>query len=339
MLSDDGHNVIIGADNHPYSFLENAFPDLELIRFPGFQVHYGPGPSMVMMMLWQLPKFLKGIRREHHMVERIVLEKKIDIVISDNRFGLWTKKARTIYLTHQLMISTPKGLKFIEPVLHWFHSRIIRRYNACWVPDVAGSPNLSGDLSHKYALDSDTYFTGPLSRFFRPEVEQVKEQSAEGSIVGLISGPEPQRTIFEDKVRSILASSSKHGILLRGLPGDKEKPVTNKKLEVYNHLPDSMLEDVIRSATLVISRPGYSTIMDLVALKKTALLVPTPGQTEQEYLAHYHNSLGTFSCVNQEQLDNESISDVILNQLELSDLFDLTLLRENWINFLSRYDN
>jgi predicted glycosyltransferase len=58
-------------------------------------------------------------------------------------------------------------------------------------------------------------------------------------------------------------------------------------IKVFNHLPADELRQEIERAEWVISRCGYSTIMDLVALQKKALLIPTPAQTEQEYLAAY----------------------------------------------------
>lgn len=45
------------------------------------------------------------------------------------------------------------------------------------------------------------------------------------------------------------------------------------------------LETTINSSKLIISRSGYTTIMDLAKLNKRAIFIPTPGQYEQLYLA------------------------------------------------------
>jgi UDP-N-acetylglucosamine:LPS N-acetylglucosamine transferase len=68
---------------------------------------------------------------------------------------------------------------------------------------------------------------------------------------------------------------------------------------VYDHLPAKALAPLIREAEIVLARSGYSTVMDLATLGKRAVLIPTPGQTEQEYLGAYLAGKQWAVCVKQ----------------------------------------
>ena len=164
-LIEQEHEVVIAADGYPLRFLRREFPHLEWVEFEGLKVEYADGESQVGAMLRQLPGFLRGIWREHKELKRIVEAYNIDVVVSDNRFGLWCRDAYSVYMTHQLMVKMPRGLQWMERCVWRLHRWFIKHYDECWVPDVEGEDNLSGDLSHKYPLPNNTRFIGPLSRF------------------------------------------------------------------------------------------------------------------------------------------------------------------------------
>jgi len=312
-----GHEVMIAADGNGEHILRENFPELQFINLKGYQLSYSQSLPAWLKVFLQLPKINSAIRREHAALKKIIDEYKIDVVISDNRFGLWNKKVRTVYVTHQLMIKCPRGLKIFEPLLHSWHKKIIGRFDRCWIPDYEGNENISGDLSHKYSLPSNAEFIGPLSRFNDSTAHQI-----ENDLCIILSGPEPARTALEEKVFSLLENYSGKCIVILGRPGH-EHPSSNEHTKVYAHLNSDTLEKAILSSHFVICRAGYSSIMDLITLKKNALLIPTPGQTEQEYLAEYLSAKRIFQYRLQKNFTLENLhsmefsADVKLNGNEL----------------------
>ena len=318
-LTRDNYQVIIAADGRPLDFLKEYFPDLEFIRLPGFRVSYPRGKSMVVKMAVQSPSFLLGIIREHRHLKKIIREYRIDSVISDNRFGLWSKKVYSVYLTHQLMIKAPERMKWAEPVLYKAHQWIIKHYDECWVPDIPGVKNLSGDLSHKYPLPLNGHYIGLLSRF---DDKPSTPGSSGPDLLILLSGPEPQRSIFEGIIlQELEANPQLNTVILRGLPGKPDQSFPLPGVICYNHLPDEEISQLIRNAGMIICRPGYSTIMDLVTLGRNAILVPTPGQTEQVYLAGHLSKDGLFNWLKQ---DSFTLNLALVSGKKLSKSIDFT---------------
>jgi uncharacterized protein (TIGR00661 family) len=298
--------VIIGADGRALEFLKNYFPELELIRMPGPSVNYPASGRMALKIAVQIPKILSGIRKEHLLLKKIIKSHHIDAVISDNRFGIWSKDIYSIYITHQVRIKAPKGWGFAEPWMARIHEQFWKNYGECWIPDYPGSPVLSGELGHPEKLDPKCHFIGPLSRFSSSSVDDLKVDEKTEVLV-MLSGPEPQRTIFEQIILDEFRKyPGKKAIVLRGLPGLSEQTSPLPDVTMFSHLPDADLARLILSAKVIICRPGYSTLMDLACLGKSAILVPTPGQTEQEYLAGYHARSGAFACMMQKEFSLEA---------------------------------
>ena len=317
----DEHKVVIAADGYPLRFLRREFPHLEWVEFEGLKVEYSDSKSQVGAMLRQLPSFLRGIWREHKELKRIVEAYDIDVVVSDNRFGLWCKDAYSVYMTHQLMVKMPRGLQWMEVCVWRLHHWFIKHYDECWVPDVEGEDNLSGDLSHKYPLLENTKFIGVLSRFSREKVvwEDVRVEAEaldlkeRYDVVAVLSGPEPHRRNLEVEISSIhnfltkdsktigsqftihncpsIAFGSESLLIVQGLPADDLRLAEHRDgVDYIPHLPTGLLQWYMQEAEEIVCRSGYSSIMDLYTIGREAHLIPTPGQTEQEYLKIIHNS-------------------------------------------------
>ena len=269
--------VLIAADRGPLALLKTEFPQLEFIQLPGYEISYPKRGSMALHLLWQLPKLLSGIKREHKELQKIIQQKRIDTVISDNRYGLWSKSVPSVFVTHQLMIQAPVGKK----ILHRLNSNYINNYTECWIPDANTSANLSGELSQTKRLGEKIHFIGPLSRFIK--TKEVPEKAYD--ILAVLSGPEPQRSLLETILVKELSTSNLRCAIIQGLPQKKERKKISENVELFSYLNSSELNQYILASELIISRPGYSTIMDLATLGKKAIFIPTPGQTEQEYLA------------------------------------------------------
>lgn len=300
LLTERGAKVIIGADNRPLNFLMQRFPSCEFVKLPGFSPTYPVNGSMALVMLKSFPQMGAAARKAHDLLQEIITGKKVDIVISDNRYELHSKKAYCVFVTHQLDIATPGLTVPAKPVIRGIINRYIRKYDELWIPDFEGEPNLSGKLSHIRHMPLDNYhFIGPLSRFSLVDAELSSEKT---EILALLSGPEPQRTMLEQLLISQITDSGKKAVILQGKP-EETSGQKNGNIRIIPHLPDEKLAALIKSAKTIITRPGYSTIMDLAVLGKKAVFIPTPGQTEQEYLAQRFKKEKIFYSGQQKSFD------------------------------------
>jgi UDP-N-acetylglucosamine transferase subunit ALG13 len=306
------YEVIIAATGDQKSLLAAEFPDLRLVEIPGYELKYGKTKVLtILKIITGIPKILIQIKREKRWLRQFSAKERLDIVISDNRYGLYEKGLFSVFITHQLYIKTPLG-RIAEWILQQINYHYINRFDICWVPDLKKGVSLAGELSHPAKLPSiPIRYIGVLSRFERERGSDGGSLESAGYVISeyydlliLLSGPEPQRTIFEQLIlNQIVACSGKAGkiILVRGLPGSRELIPVPPDVEVYNHLPAAALNLALSRAGLVISRAGYSTVMDLVKLGKKSILVPTPGQSEQEYLGEYLTRERIAMCMRQEE--------------------------------------
>lgn len=296
LLKEKKVEVIIAADGRPFELLKQEFPELEFIRFNGYDIQYPEKGSMTWKMFLSVPGILKGIKMEHQKLDKIIDENKIDAVISDNRYGCWSKKVKSVFITHQLMIKTP----FAGNVLHKIVLSYIKKFDECWVPDFEGANNLSGDLAHKYPLPAKTFYIGPLSRFAKE-----KTASFEYDVMAIISGPEPQRSLFEKMILEQLSITNLKALLVAGKTEVEQKIEIRGNVKIISHLRSREMQEAISGSKIIIARSGYSTIMDLALLGKKAIFIPTPGQTEQEYLAELVLQKNIAYSKSQEKFDLE----------------------------------
>ncbi len=301
-LQNLGASVILAAEGATAALLQNEFPAVKLLTLKGYRISYSKNKSTFFLkLLSQVPGIYFTIKNEKKWLNKIVKEYSIDAVISDNRFGLYHKQVPCVYITHQLYIET--GIGSLNRLLQKIHYKFINRFTQCWIPDAGGQQNLAGKLSHPQKLPLiPLKYLGILSRF------KKQEQSILNDLLILLSGPEPQRTIFENILLQQLKNNSQAVVLVRGLPLEKKAITASENLKIINHLSASELSKYIQQSKWILARAGYSTIMDLAALQKKAILVPTPGQGEQEYLAKYLKQQNLFyTCAQQNFLLKEAI--------------------------------
>ncbi|HOZ78166.1 MAG TPA: glycosyltransferase [Ferruginibacter sp.] len=290
--------IVIAGDGTVESLLKQEFPQLEFVPLPGYKIKYSKNKRWFLLkLLIQFPGVLYSLLREHRWLNKVKKELHLSAVISDNRFWLFNRSIVSIYITHQLSVKT--GNKLSDKIATQIHSNISKNYTQRWIPDFGIKKNLAGELSMTVKLRQSDRFLGCLSRFEKKPGSEITTD-----LLILISGPEPQRTIFESLLLDQLGDFEGSVLLLRGLPGQAALPLTsihNNKIIIKNHLPSAELNEAIEKSALVISRSGYTTIMDMVKLGKKAILVPTPGQTEQEYLANYLLQQKMFLTMPQEK--------------------------------------
>ena len=287
--------VIIAADKLTFSLLKKEFPGLQFLSLHGYHIEYSQNKkALPFKIVTQVPKLLLRIRMEYTWLKKTIKEHKINAVISDNRFGLYSNKVPCVYITHQLAIQTGTVIgDFMAQKIHYY---FIKKYQKCWIPDFENN-GLAGRLSHPKKLPENATYIGALSRFeILPETKKIYD------VLVLISGPEPQRTIFENMILSSVKYLTGNILIARGLPSATSSiAATNENVKIENHMDATSLNKVLQQSKLVISRSGYTTVMDLIKLRSKAILVPTPGQTEQEYLAAYLLSKEYFYSVSQEK--------------------------------------
>jgi UDP:flavonoid glycosyltransferase YjiC (YdhE family) len=293
-LLNNGVTVFIAADGAIKELLQKELPQVVFLPLPGYKIRYSrTRGGLPFTLLLQLPKLLRTIYKEHQWLKTACKTYGFNAVISDNRPGLYNSKVHSIYITHQLTIKTGNRItqRLVQKMHYWF----INKYDQCWVPDNETANSLAGDLSHpKQKPGIPVVYTGALSRFEKKEIQKKYD------LLILLSGPEPQRTIFENMLLQQITALQKKILFIRGLPGNIQ-PLANTRtcVEMHNHLNAAALNTAIQQSEQVICRSGYTTVMDLMTLQAKAVVVPTPGQTEQEYLGLYLDEKKLCCCIPQ----------------------------------------
>lgn len=325
-----GYVVAFATSGSALTLLKNRFPDLQFFELPAYNMVY-KHKSMIWDMALQLPKIVKLRKQENKSLKSILSKFKADLIISDNRYGFYNKHIPSVFITHQLQILAPDFLSFVNPLLKKIHFNLMSNFTQIWVPDFYGENSLTGKLSNIENPPERVKFIGPLSRFSK--IEQVENKNNDNnykSILVILSGPEPARTNLENKILSQLEQFQSKSTLLRGLPANTGILKTNIT-EVYNHLEDKELLPLIENADVVISRSGYSTIMDMFYLRKKCIFIPTPGQTEQEYLARRFMNLNMFFSQSESNFDlKEALENVnSFSGFEENISFSFSVLEKN----------
>jgi predicted glycosyltransferase len=289
--------VIIAAEGAQKALLHEEFPFLTFVELPGYHVQFGKNRALtILRLISSIPKILICIKRENDWLRHFADRERPDLVLSDNRYGLYLPGTVTIFVTHQLSIRTPFG-KVADRLLQRINYSAIGRFSICWVPDMAGTDGLGGELSHPRRMPPiSTRYIGWLSRMDVMSAPRTKDFD----VLVLLSGPEPQRTILEEMIIEQANDCECKMVLVRGLPAGGGKSLTPPHgVVVYDHLAAGELQRLILRSDVVLSRPGYSTVMDLRRVGKKAIFIPTPGQTEQEYLGGYLAGKGLGICIRQ----------------------------------------
>lgn len=300
-LINHGFTPIMASDGVALTLLKKEFPTLSTIELPSYNITYAKnGKHFKLKMLKDSPKLLKAIKTERKGTKEIVELHNINGIISDNRMGVYSKKVPSVFITHQL--------KVLSGTTTWLstkmHDKFIKKFNMCWVPDVSDEINLSGKLGHIDSFEIPTKYIGPLSRFTKTDTD------IKNDLMVLISGPEPQRTLLEKKLLLELKSYSGKTVFVKGQMEKEQTIQVNGNLTIYNFMTSALLEKTINESALVLSRSGYTTVMDLAKLNKKAFFIATPGQFEQEYLAERLTKMQLVPSCNQDDFSLKKLNEV-----------------------------
>lgn len=304
-----GSEVWLAGEGAQEKLLREEFPSLPFLPLKGYRVKYGK-TGLTGKLVLQIPSILQSIKSENNWLKEQVSKYQFDGVISDNRYGLHHENIFSVFITHQLCIKSSLG-KWSEKFLQQWNYKFINRFHECWVPDEEGQNNLAGELSHPLKFPAiPVKYIGGLSRFKKKDVAEIKDH-----LLITLSGPEPQRTILENRIIDEVVNYNGTATIARGLPAERNIIPSTNTILFHNHLSSEELNNEAMKAALIIGRSGYSNVMDIAALQKKSILIPTPGQTEQEYLADHLMKKRFAFCINQNEFS-------LLKNIEEAGRFD-----------------
>ncbi|MEM7372642.1 MAG: glycosyltransferase [Bacteroidota bacterium] len=288
-LLSQGADILIGTSGRSLQLLRCHFPNLKYAEFPAYDVRYSHKPSQIPIILRQVPRLLSVIRKEHRLTENLINKYQIQKIISDNRYGVWSRDVPSAFMCHQMAPMLPRVLGLIQPLIYKMHLYTMRHFDEIWIPDSGKEDHLSGDLAHRFELPKKAQFIGPLSRFSSHVRErneysfpELNRQSPDIAVV--LSGPEPQRSILEEMIFQ-QAKDIDRSIWIVGGKTETKSCSRDGHIWKISFMDTDDLSLLFQQSKVIISRSGYSSLMDYQALGlKQVILIPTPGQTEQEIL-------------------------------------------------------
>lgn len=296
------NEILLASDGLSLRWLQDRYPALSTLELPGYNINYSH-KFMWLNMIRITPGILRAIYKESSVVEQVVNSKNINLIISDHRLGCYHRNVQSVLIAHQLYI--PHKSHALSILATTLQKKYINRFDVCWIPDDE-THELSGDMS-KQELKIPKIFIGAQSRF-----EALKKVGEEFHAIGILSGPEPERGRLEDKLMLLFSQlPEKRFVLVRGTPEQAKIPMSNNNISVYGLLGGKDLLSLVQRSKIVVCRSGYSSIMDLVSLNKKAILIPTPRQPEQEYLASLHQNNMDFISITQDELNIKSFTNAL----------------------------
>lgn len=302
-----GYHVTIATEGPHEIILREAFPNLTFLRLKGYGIRYSKNAAgFAFKMLVQIPRILYNIFREFWWLHTTNRHQQFDLIISDNRLGFFHLKTPSVFITHQLNLQTP--FSWLTNLLQWIQYTWFKLfYTMVWVPDMEGEQSLSGILGNPRLKPSvPVWYMNCLSRLKVYASNQVNEQQPTDVFLGILSGPEPQRSIFQEILWTEGNQLHQSFKLIAGTADQAHNHADSATGSIVPHLGGPALVKAIENTKYIISRGGYTSLMELIPLKKPLILVPTPGQTEQVYLAKRWQAKGWAIAYDQTEFHLET---------------------------------
>ena len=304
------YKVYIATDGKHEAILREAVPNATFLHLKGYRVWYTRSRALLIPgIIVQIPKIIASVVHEYFWLKRVAKKHKFDLIISDNRFGFFHKQIKSVFITHQLALQTPFAwsTRLNQIITYTF----INKYAACWVADMLPPNNISGILANpKHVPNTRLWYMNCLSRLINEKDENSSStiNANTNLFLGIVSGPEPQRTLLENILWEEGNKIDEKFVVIAGLPDEKNHHQKTNKGNLYHHLNGAALKKEILNAQFIICRGGYTTLMELIPFQKKLILIPTPGQTEQEYLGKYWEQKKWAVCFSQSEFNvNDAI--------------------------------
>lgn len=300
-LQENNYIPIIASDGIALELLRKEFPYIQTLELPSYQIEYAKnGKNFKWKLIKNSPKMIEAILDEKRIINKWIKKHSIDGIISDNRLGVFSNKIPSVFITHQLNVMTGNTTWLTSK----WHQHFIKKYVECWVPDLAGNPNLTGELGHLKNNSINLKYIGPLSRMKKKETEKQYD------LMVILSGPEPQRGLLEEKLKKEVLNYPGKVVFIKGIVEKNQLKEELKNVTFYNFMNTKQLEQTFNESDKILCRSGYTTIMDLVKLEKKAFFIPTPGQYEQVYLAEKLQEEGLIPYATQEDFCIENVAKI-----------------------------
>lgn len=304
-LEKNGFTPILASDGVALQILQKEFPHLLSLSLPSYEIEYAKnGSDFKWKLIKNSPNMIDAIFTEKKMVKKWITEYNLNGIISDNRLGVYSKKIPSVFITHQLNVLSGKTT-WISSKLHQY---FIKKFDECWVPDIERMPNLTGKLGHLKKTKLNLTYLGPLSRL------EKKNLPIQYDLMVILSGPEPQRTYLEEKVKKEIKTFEGNVIFIKGVLESEQKINKDGNVTYYNFMTSDQIETAYNESSMVLCRSGYTTVMDLAKIGKKAFFIPTPGQFEQEYLAKRFKRNGLAPYAKQDNFEIADLKDIKLYQ-------------------------
>ncbi|PMP74849.1 MAG: glycosyltransferase [Aciduliprofundum sp.] len=297
-LVSEGHEVHVIAHGRSLEFFRRSMEGIRIIDLPDYPIEYSESRSSFLpKIIMKSPAIISSLFEEHDEFIRLHRREDFSLIISDNRYGIFAPGVPSFLITHQLRILNPHRIRFFETLSMMYNGYVGKYFDGILVPDFE-SNSLTGELSHglRYMEKDKIYYVGPISIYRKKDVPKDIE------LLALISGPEPQRTIFENIVLREMEKTEKNYFVVLGRPESRMESEN-----VVSFVTPEKLNDLINRSRYILSRSGYSTVMDLFYTGGKPIFVPTPAQPEQEYLAEYLSLRGISASMRQEEFNLSSV--------------------------------
>jgi len=300
-LESRGHKITIATSRGALELLKRECPDCEFINFEDYPLPYSSSKYFLPKFFASIPLIMKALVKERKKTLELIGNNKYDMIISDSRFGVYSENIPSFFISHQLRFSAPGYFKPLEEASQYINEYFFKNFKRVIVPsNLPGADCLSGKLCQttRKAINAKAHYAGILSSAYKIDAPEDLD------FLVIISGPEPQRAKLEEIILSQIIKLPGKKVALLGRPGDnfEKKLDGNTIIKAYVSGEEKM--DLMNRAKFIIARSGYTTMMDIAELdKKHALFIPTPGQTEQEYLSEYYEEKKWFYSQSQYQLD------------------------------------
>ena len=299
------YKVYIATEGKHEAILREAFPKAVFLHLKGYRIWYTRARALLIPgIIVQIPKIIAAVVNEYFWLKRTTKQFAFDLIISDNRFGFFHKDIKSVFITHQLELQTPFAWSTrLNQIITY---AIINKYAACWVADMLPPQNISGILANpKRIPNARLWYMNCLSRLNQEQAEISTSEHIDTTtlFLGIVSGPEPQRTLLENILWKEGNAMDEKFVVIAGLPDKKTYHQKTNKGNLYHHLNGGALKKQILNAEFIICRGGYTTLMELIPFQKKLILIPTPGQTEQEYLGKYWEQKKWAICFAQSEFN------------------------------------
>ncbi len=299
-LLEAGHRVTVLSTERALALLRGELGDrCRFVEVPDIPKPLSRwSPVFYVKMSLSMPKVFWTFWHEHRVTRQLHREHRFDRIVSDTRYGVFLNEVPSYLIVHSLRQIIPGRPRPLEWLVERSQMAMFAGARTVLVPD-AEEDGLAGDLCHNLACrwDGRLEYLGILS--------SVRNLGSERDVDYFVSvsGAEPQRTIFEQIVLSQVHDLPGRAVVALGRPDTTASVSDDGRVRIHSFLDRRQQEEMLNRARLVVSRSGYTTLMELAEVGSRALFTPTHGQSEQEYLGAYHEGTGAAHCVRQADLD------------------------------------